>query len=354
MRTTSSKTTAVSAGLVGLALMASQIAVAGSALANEGTTTLSAGNGQVGTNQVLTATFVFDDAGPTCDDEGSVSFDFTVGNTDLGSVAGTCTPVSNGSFTPLATWTGTLNWTPSKPGSTTIATDATQQLLGGSSVVGKASKKIQVAAAPAPKPTTPSKVRNLKVTGVSTNTVSLNWDAPSNNGASAIAGYVINWTGPTSGQVSVAGNTTSANIGTLSAGSTYTFSVNATNAQGWGEATSVTQNTANAPTPAPVQQQALVGPAWQGGGPKVKSGKWKTFNDTANLDTNAGHEARLSAVNRSASIKSVRFRYRGDLVQVRAVLEKGAKRGSFTLVESAPAFPGFTAMRITRDIRVVR
>jgi len=57
--------------------MASQIAVAGSALANEGTTTLSAGNGQVGTNQVLTATFVFDDAGPTCDDEGSVSFDFT-------------------------------------------------------------------------------------------------------------------------------------------------------------------------------------------------------------------------------------------------------------------------------------
>jgi len=94
--------------------------------------------------------------------------------------------------------------------------------------------------------------------------------------------------------------------------------------------------------------------AWQGGGPKVKSGKWKTFNDTANLDTNAGHEARLSAVNRSASIKSVRFRYRGDLVQVRAVLEKGAKRGSFTLVESAPAFPGFTAMRVTRDIRLVR
>jgi len=94
--------------------------------------------------------------------------------------------------------------------------------------------------------------------------------------------------------------------------------------------------------------------AWQGGGPKAKSGKWKTFNDTANLDTNAGHEARLSAVTRSASIKSVRFRYRGDPVQVRAVLEKGAKRGSFTLVESAPAFPGFTAMRVTRDIRVVR
>ena len=351
-----SRTKAVSATLIGLALVGSQIAVAGSASADEGTTTLSAGNGQVGTNQVLTATFAFSDAGPTCDDQPpSVNFDFKIGESSIGSASGTCTPVSNGSFTPIATWTGTLNWTPTKPGSVTITTSANEQVLGGSpTVVGRASKKVQVAAAPAPKPTTPSKVRNLKVTGVSTNAVSLNWDAPSNNGASPIGGYVVNWTGPTSGQVSVPGTTTNANIGTLSAGSTYTFTVIPTNAQGWGDSASVTQNTANAPTPPPVQAQTLVGPTWQGGGPKVKSGKWKTFNDTANLDTNAGHEARLSAVNRSASVKSVSFRYRGDLVQVRAVLKKGAKRGSFTLVESAPAVPGFNALRVTRDIRVVR
>jgi len=347
-----SKTKAVSATLIGLALVGSQIAVAGSASADDGTATLSAGNGQVGVNQVLTATYVSNNAGPTCDGEPAITFGFKVSDgTNLGTIAGTCTPVSNGSFTPVATWTGTMNWTPNKSGSLTITTQATEQLAGGAPVAATASAKVQIAAA---QQATPSKVRNLKVTGVSTNTVSLNWDAPSNNGSSAISGYVVNWTGPTSGQISVAGNTTNANVGTLSAGSTYTFTVIPTNAQGWGDSASVTQNTANAPTPPPTQAQTLVGPTWQGGGPKVKSGKWKTFNDTANLDTNAGHEARLSAVNRSASVKSVSFRYRGDLVQVRAVLRPGAKRGSFTLVESAPAVPGFTALRMTRDIRVVR
>lgn len=350
----SRKTKATSAALIGLAVVASQIAAAGSASANDGTATISAGNGQVGVNQVLTATYVSKDAGPSCDSEGAVTFSFSVSNgPNLGSIAGTCTPVSNGSVTPVATWTATMNWTPAKSGTITVSTQATQQLLGGSSSA-RASTRVQIAAAPAPQPSTPSKVRNLRVTGVSTNTVSLNWDAPSSSGASPIAGYVINWAGPTSGQISVAGNTTNANIGTLSAGSSYTFSVLATNAQGWGDSTSVTQNTANAPTPPPIQQQTLVGPTWEGGGTKVKSGKWKTFNDTANLDTNAGHEARLSAVNKSASVKSVSFRYQGDFVQVRAVLKPGAKSGSFTLVESAPAFPGFTAMRETRNIRVVK
>ena len=153
-------------------------------------------------------------------------------------------------------------------------------------------------------------------------------------------------------------NTTNANIGTLTANSSYTFSVLATNLQGWGDPVSVTQNTANtpapAPTPPPLQQQTLVGPAWEGGGPKVKSGKWKTFNDTANLDTNAGQEARLRAQNKSASIKSVKFRYKGDFVEVRAVLKPGKKKGSFTLHESAPAVPGFTAMSVERNIKVVK
>ena len=229
---------------------------------------------------------------------------------------------------------------------------------GGAPVVGQATKSVLIAPAVAPKPTTPSKVRNLKVTGVSTNTVSLNWDAPSDTGASAIAGYVVKWAGPTSGQVSVQANTTNANIGTLTANSSYTFSVLATNLQGWGDPVSVTQNTAStpppSPTPPPIQQQTLVGPAWEGGGPKVKGGKWKTFNDTANLDTNAGQEARLKAQNKSASIKSVKFRYKGDFVEVRAVLKPGKKKGSFTLHESAPAVPGFTAMAVERKIKVVK
>jgi len=97
-----------------------------------------------------------------------------------------------------------------------------------------------------------------------------------------------------------------------------------------------------------------VGPMWTGGGPKVKSNQWKTFNNTQNLDTNAGHEAQLSATGRSSSVKSVSFRYIGDQAQIRAVLRPGAKKGTFTLVEFAPAVPGFTAMRVTRTIKVVK
>jgi len=339
---------------------ASSLALAAPASANSGTATLTTHNGQVGVNQVLTATYVSSDAGPSCDDEGGVvSFNFKVDKgPNLGTISGTCAPVSDGSVTPVATWTATMNWTPTKPGAQLLTTQATQQLFGGAPVVGQATKSVLIATAAAPKPTTPSKVRNLKVTGVSTNTVSLNWDAPSDTGASAIAGYVVKWAGPTSGQVSVQANTTNANIGTLTANSSYTFSVLATNLQGWGDPVSVTQNTANtpapAPTPPPLQQQTLVGPAWEGGGPKVKSGKWKTFNDTANLDTNAGQEARLRAQNKSASIKSVKFRYKGDFVEVRAVLKPGKKKGSFTLHESAPAVPGFTAMSVERNIKVVK
>jgi len=339
---------------------ASSLALAAPASANSGTATLTTHNGQVGVNQVLTATYVSSDAGPSCDNEGGVvSFNFKVDKgPNLGTISGTCAPVSDGSVTPVATWTATMNWTPTKPGAQLLTTQATQQLFGGAPVVGQATKSVLIAPAVAPKPTTPSKVRNLKVTGVSTNTVSLNWDAPSDTGASAIAGYVVKWAGPTSGQVSVQANTTNANIGTLTANSSYTFSVLATNLQGWGDPVSVTQNTANtpapAPTPPPLQQQTLVGPAWEGGGPKVKSGKWKTFNDTANLDTNAGQEARLRAQNKSASIKSVKFRYKGDFVEVRAVLKPGKKKGSFTLHESAPAVPGFTAMSVERNIKVVK
>lgn len=338
--------------LIGAGLVASAVAFAAPALADNGKTTLNAGNGTVSVNQVLMATYVDNNADTTCDDEsGSVSFAFRISDgTDLGTIAGTCTPVSNGSYTPAATWTASMNWTPTANGSFTVTTYASQQLLGGANTVGRASQKVSIAAA---KPSgAPSKPQSLKVTGVSTNTVSLNWNAPSSSGGSAVSGYIVKWAGPTSGQITV--QATNANVGSLSAGSTYTFSVSAANASGWSDWVSVTQNTANAPTPAPVQQQVLVGPMWTGGGPKVMSGKWKTFNNTQNLDTNAGHEARLSAINKSSSVNSVSFRYNGDAAQIRAVLKPGAKSGTFTLQEYAPAVPGFTAMSMTRVIKVVK
>lgn len=340
------------AAIAGAGVVATSLALAAPAAAYDGRTTLSASNGTVGVNQVLTATFVSNDATTSCDDEpGVVSFDFQLGNgNDLGTIAGTCTPVSNGSFTPVATWTATMNWTPTNSGSVTLVVNALEQLVGGSPIVGQASKRVNIAAA---QPSgAPSKPQNLKVTGVSTNAVSLNWNAPSSSGGSAVSGYIVKWTGPTSGQITV--QATNANVGTLSAGSTYTFSVSAANAQGWSDWVSVTQNTANAPTPPPVQQQTLNGPMWTGGGPRVISGQWKTFNNTSNLDTNAGREAQLSAINRSSTIRSVAFRYDGDNAQVIAVLKPGARKGSFTLREFSPALPGFTAMNMTRVIKVVR
>lgn len=340
------------AALVGCGVLATALVVASPASARQGTTTLNAANGTVGVNQVLTATFVSDTATTSCDDEqGPVSFDFQVsGGTDLGTIAASCTPVSSGSFTPVATWTATMNWTPTASGSVNVSTTASRQLLGGSATVGQASKRVTIA--PAPQSNVPSKPQNLRVTGVSTNAVSLDWTAPSSSGGSPISGYIVKWTGPTSGQITV--QATNANVGTLSGGSSYTFSVSAANAQGWSDWVSVTQNTANAPTPPPVQQQVLNGPMWTGGAPKVKSGQWKSFNNTANLDTNAGHEAQLSAINRSGSLKSVTFRYDGDNAQVRAVLKKGAKSGTFTLREFSPALPGFTAMDVTQVIKVVK
>ena len=346
------KFTARVAVLLGVGLMVSTVGFAMPASASSGKATISAGDGTVNVNQVISATYVSYNATTSCDDEGAVvTFGFKISNgTDLGSIEGTCTPVSNGSFTPVATWTASMNWTPTKNGNFTVSTSATEQLAGGNPVLATASTRVSIAAA-APSGA-PSKPQNLKVTGVSTNTVSLNWNAPTSSGGSAVSGYIVKWTGPTSGQLTA--QSTNANVGSLAAGSSYTFSVSAANAQGWSDWVSVTQNTANAPTPPPVQQQALSGPMWTGGGPKVKSGVWKTFNDTANLDTNAGHEAQLSAINRTSSVKSVSFRYQGDFAEVKAVLKPGAKSGSFTLVEFSPALPGFTAMRMTKVIKVVK
>lgn len=341
------------AALAGLGLLTAGLAVAAPAAADDrGRTSLSASNGTVGVNQVLSGTYEYPNGDyPTCwDPRTGVQFDFRLDDgTDLGSVDASCSGTS--------TWTATINWTPTSTGTVTVTAQAIEPNFGGSgNMLGQTSRKVRIAGAkPAPS-AAPSVPRNVKVTGVSTNTVSLNWDTPSSSGSSPISGYIVKWSGPTSGQV--VANATNANIGTLSANAAYTFSVSAANASGWSDWVSVNQRTANGPAPAPapavLKQQLLVGPAWEGGGPKVKSMTWKTFNNTQNLDTNAGHEARLSATGRSSSVKSVSFRYSGDLAQVRAVLKPGATRGSFTLVEYAPAVPGFTAMAVTRVITVVK
>ncbi len=343
------KKNAALTALAGLSVIAVSLVATVPAQAGDwGRTSLSASNGTVGVNQVLTGTYEFPNGDyPTCwDPQSGVQFDFKLDNgTDLGTSDASCSGTS--------TWTATMNWSPSASGRVTITAYASQPNFGGSgNLLGQSSRKVNIAGAkPAPS-AAPSSPRNLKVTGVSANAISLNWDTPTSNGNAPISGYIVKWTGPTSGQV--VANATNANIGTLSANSAYTFSVSAANAAGWSDWVSVNQRTANAPAPAPAKQQLLVGPAWTGGGPKVKSTKWKTFNNTQNLDTNAGQEARLSATNRTSSVKSVSFRYNGDQAQVRAVLKPGATSGSFTLVEFAPAVPGFTAMSMTRVIKVAK
>lgn len=341
------KAALAAAAAVGIAA-ATLMPTAPASARESGRTSVSAGNGSVGVNQVVTGTYEYPNGDyPTCWDQRSgVRFEFTLSNGgDLGSADATCSGTS--------TWTATVNWTPASPGSVTVTATAIEPNLGGSgSSLGRASKKVSIAGSkPAPS-AAPSSPRKLRVTGASSNAVSLNWDAPSSTGSSPISGYIVKWSGPTSGQI-VAG-ATNANIGSLAGNSAYTFSVSAANASGWSDWVSVGARTSSAPAPAPARQQLLVGPTWIGGGPKVKSNQWKTFNNTQNLDTNAGHEARLSAVNRSSSVKSVSFRYNGDQAQILAVLKPGAKRGSFTLVEYSPAVPGFTAMRMTRTIKVVK
>jgi hypothetical protein len=368
--------TALAGGLI-LGLAASSLVFANSASA-AALVEFDTNNGQVGVSQVLSGTYISDAPNDSCDGYGAISFNFGVLlPTTIGSVAGTCTVADSGPYANKAVWTASVNWTPKVAGKIVLSMQIKEQLLGGDPTQGTATHTVVIgpavlppgpgpapapapqpapAPAPAPKPAPalPTKVQNLKVTGVSTNTVSLNWDAPRSSGASPVSGYVVSWSGPTSGQIGVPGNTTNANVGTLLGNSSYTLSVLAANTQGWGASTSVTQATASAPTPPPTQQQTLAGPSWEGGGPKVKSGKWKTFNDTANLDTNAGQEARLKAKNKSASIRSVKFRRKGDFVEVRAVLKSGKKKGSFTLHESAPATPGFTGMDVERKIKVVK
>jgi titin len=85
-------------------------------------------------------------------------------------------------------------------------------------------------------PTTP---RNLVATP-SLTSVSVTWDAPSSTGGTALTGYTVTTTqvgGSVVNTQSIGAGTTSATISALTAGTSYTVSVTASNAQGTGLAT---------------------------------------------------------------------------------------------------------------------
>ena len=98
---------------------------------------------------------------------------------------------------------------------------------------GTSSESTAVTAVPVSVPTT---VRNLVATP-SLSSVGVTWDAPSSTGGSALTQYTVTTTQVGGGVVdtqSIGAGTTSATIAGLSAGTSYTVSVLATNAQGSG------------------------------------------------------------------------------------------------------------------------
>lgn len=82
-----------------------------------------------------------------------------------------------------------------------------------------------------PVPTAPTNVTASSVGGL----VTVNWTQPSFDGASPITGFTVT-ASPGGATVSVPGTATSARIGPLTAGTTYTFTVTATNQSGVGPA----------------------------------------------------------------------------------------------------------------------
>ena len=122
------RVTAPLAVLAGLGVVAAGLAVAAPASAdNRGRTSLSAANGSVGVNQVLSGTYEYPNGDyPTCwDPRSGVQFDFTLDDgTDLGTVDAACSGTS--------TWTATMNWPPANPGSVTVSVRAIEPNLGGS------------------------------------------------------------------------------------------------------------------------------------------------------------------------------------------------------------------------------
>jgi hypothetical protein len=98
--------------------------------------------------------------------------------------------------------------------------------------------------------TTPGAPRSLTADPADGGGVTIGWQAPSSDGGSPITNYIVT-SSPAGGTCTVSGN--SATCTGLTAGTTYTFSVVATNAAGNGPAATVQEV-----APSPVSRAAIV------------------------------------------------------------------------------------------------
>jgi hypothetical protein len=144
--------------------------------------------------------------------------------------------VATGSFTVIVTNTGNTNASYSRT-SLTTGTSYTYKVSAINSV-GPSTTSNEASATPTPTSsiTLPSPPTNLSATKVSQTQVNLSWNAPSDNGGSAITGYKIEekvGTGSFTVIVANTGNTNTSYSRTgLTAGLTYTYKVSAINSAG--------------------------------------------------------------------------------------------------------------------------
>src|SRR3990172_7922309 len=144
--------------------------------------------------------------------------------------------VGTGSFTVIVTNTGNTNTSYSRT-SLTTGTSYTYRIFAINSV-GPSTTSNEASATPTPTSsiTLPSPPTNLSATKVSQTQVNLSWNAPSDNGGSAITGYKIEekvGTGSFTVIVANTGNTNTSYSRTgLTAGMTYTYKVSAINSVG--------------------------------------------------------------------------------------------------------------------------
>ena len=144
--------------------------------------------------------------------------------------------VGTGSFTVIVTNTGNTNTSYSRT-SLTTGTSYTYRIFAINSV-GPSTTSNEASATPTPTSsiTLPSPPTNLSATKVSQTQVNLSWNAPSDNGGSAITGYKIEekvGTGSFTVIVANTGNTNTSYSRTgLTAGMTYTYKVSAINSAG--------------------------------------------------------------------------------------------------------------------------
>jgi hypothetical protein len=135
----------------------------------------------------------------------------------------------------------------------TACASATQCFAGGQ-VTGTGWATQAVMASFSPAATAPGVVGNVVVTTAATS-ASVAWTAPSTTGGAAITGYTVT---ATPGSFSCTTATTSCVVTGLAPGSTYSFSVTATNSAGTSAATTASGSIPAAPVAAPVAPSLVV------------------------------------------------------------------------------------------------